>query len=126
MQILSSISLLVLFVLAGACMAQPKADAPRRPADAVVIDEVVLPELPDLPKGKTKQDFMRDTKVTTRSEGDITVTEFRLKGQLYKMVVKPAKGPAYTLIDEKGEGKFVRMGEVDTKISVPMWVLLSW
>ncbi|MEI6737883.1 MAG: DUF2782 domain-containing protein [Pseudomonadota bacterium] len=107
-------------------MAQPKADAPRRPADAVVIDEVVLPELPDLPKGKTKQDFMRDTKVTTRSEGDITVTEFRLKGQLYKMVVKPAKGPAYTLIDEKGEGKFVRMGEVDTKISVPMWVLLSW
>lgn len=126
MKIHCGISVVFLLALAGTGLAQTKADAPRRPADAVVIDDVAMPESRDLPKGKTKEDFLRDTKIITRKEGDIEVTEYRLKGQLYKMVVKPAKGPAYTLIDEKGEGKFVRMGEIDTKISVPMWVLLSW
>ncbi len=99
------------------------ADAPRKPANAEVIDTLVLPELP---KGRTRADFDRDHKVTTRSTDAETVTEYRLKGKLYKMVVKPKSGPAYTMIDEKGEGKFVPVGEPGTKISVPMWVIHSW
>ncbi len=109
-----------------ASIAQPVADTSRRPADAVVIDDVLLPELPVLPKGKTREDFSRDHQTTVRKTDKETVTEYRLKGKLYKMEVKPVVGPAYTLIDEKGEGKFVRMGEVSTKIAVPMWVLLTW
>jgi len=105
--------------------AQPsaKTDVPRKPGNAEVIDTLVLPELP---KGRSRADFDRDHKVTTRSTDAETVTEYRLKGKLYKVVVKPKSGPAYTMIDEKGEGKFVPMGEPGTKISVPMWVIHSW
>ena len=98
-------------------------NAPRKPANAELIDTLVLPELPN---GRTRADFDRDHKVTTRSTDAETVTEYRLKGRLYKMVVKPKSGPAYTMIDEKGEGKFVPVGEPGTKISVPMWVIHSW
>ena len=113
-------------IFSFAINAQPVADTPRRPADVVVIDDCLLPELLVLPKGKTREDFSRDHQITVRKSDKETVTEHRLKGRLYKMEVKPAVGPAYTLIDEKGEGKFVRMGEVTTKIAVPMWVLLTW
>ena len=101
-------------------------EKPRRPADAIVIDALVLPPDKDLPIGKTRKDFENDTTVTTRRDGEDTVTEYRLKGQLYKMVVKPAKGAAYTLVDEKGDGKFVRSGEPVAKVAVPMWTLLTW
>jgi hypothetical protein len=101
-------------------------EKPRRPANAEVIDTLVLPADKDLPRGKTRKDFETDTTVTTRRDGEDTVTEYRLKGQLYKMVVKPAKGPAYTLVDEKGDGKFVRSGEQVAKVAVPMWVLFRW
>ena len=78
------------------------------------------------PSESTRRDADNDTTVTTVKKGDETVTEYRLKGKLYKMVVKPAIGPSYTLIDEKGEGKFVPVGEPGTKIAVPMWVIHSW
>ena len=98
-------------------------ETPRKPANAEVIDTLVLP---DLPKGRTRAEFDRDHKVTTRETDAETVTEYRFKGKLYKMVVKPKSGPAYTMIDEKGEGKFVPVGELGTKIAVPMWVIHSW
>ncbi len=113
----------LMFTVSTASVAQPAAEKPRRPANAVVIDDYVLPMLP---KGKSRDDFLRDHKVTTRKTDAETVVEHRLQGRLYKMEVKPASGPSYHLIDEKGDGKFVRMGEIDTKISVPMWVLLTW
>ena len=115
--------LIMLLTSALSVQAQTAAEKPRRPANAEVIDNLVLPELP---KGKTKADFDRDHKVTTRSTDAETVTEYRLKGKLYKMVVKPKNAPSYVMIDEKGEGKFVPAGEPGTKISVPMWVIHSW
>ena len=102
------------------------AEKPRRPADAIVIDTIVMPAEKDMPKGKSLKDFENDTTVSTRREGEDTVTEYRLKGQLYKMVVKPSNGAAYTLVDDKGDGKFVRSGEQTTKVTVPMWVLFRW
>ncbi|MBC7625335.1 MAG: DUF2782 domain-containing protein [Aeromicrobium sp.] len=115
--------LIILLATALTSHAQPTPESARRPANAEVIDSLVLPELP---KGKTRADFDRDHKVTTRLTDGDTVTEYRLKGKLYKMVVKPKSGPSYIMIDEKGEGKFVPMGEPGTKISVPMWVIHSW
>ena len=74
----------LLLMFSAAVISQPAADAPRRPADAVVIDDFVLPALP---KGKTRDDFLRDHKITTRKADTETVTEHRLKGRLYKMEV---------------------------------------
>lgn len=115
------------FVFLAACASQSAAPPPvvhtAKPAGTELIDQFVLPPLP---QGKTASDFVRETEIVTRKTDDETITEYRFKGKAYKMVVKPNKGPAYTLVDEKGEGKFVRQGEVAGKISVPMWVLLTW
>jgi hypothetical protein len=115
---------LLLASLVASPLVATAADTPRRPPNAEVIDEI---DLPKLPNGKTKDDFNRDLQVTTKKTDDETITEYRLKGKLYKMVVKPNNGAAsYTLVDDKGEGKFVRAGEAGTKITVPMWVILTW
>ena len=127
MKIIFTLLLVTLVTLATIALPALSADEkPRRPANTEVIDTLVLPADKDLPKGKTRKDFETDTTVTTRRDGEDTVTEYRLKGQLYKMVVKPSKGPAYTLVDEKGDGKFVRSGEQVAKVAVPMWILLRW
>ena len=58
--------------------------------------------------------------------GTDSIDEYRIGGRLYKQRVQPASGPAYYLIDEKGEGKFTRVDGPDLKTAIPMWVLLTW
>jgi hypothetical protein len=114
-------------LLLTACASQSTPPSPvmntAKPADMELIDQLVLPPLP---QGKTASDFVKETQVVTRNTADETITEYRFKGKAYKMVVKPNRGPAYTLLDEKGDGKFVRQGELQGKVSVPMWVILTW
>jgi Protein of unknown function (DUF2782) len=105
--------------LLAACASTREATAPDR-SKLEVVDTLTLPI------GKTFSDFERDSTIVTRRDGDTNVAEYRLKGQLYKMVVTPDKSPAYTLVDEKGDGKFVRAGAQTANIVVPMWVLLRW
>ena len=90
------------------------------PKDLQVVDDVPSPPI------VKDYDPAKDIKVTTRQSGADTIEEYRLGGRLYKQRIQPASGPAYELIDEKGEGKFVRVDGPDLKIAVPMWVLLSW
>jgi hypothetical protein len=42
------------------------------------------------------------------------------------MRVVPAIGPAYWLIDPKGDGSFVRLDSPTPNIAVPMWVILEF
>ena len=79
-----------------------------------------------LPPEVKATDASKELKVTTRQSGTDTIDEYRLGGRLYKQRIQPASGPAYYLIDEKGEGKFIRVDGPEVKISVPMWVLLTW
>ncbi|MEQ1517929.1 MAG: DUF2782 domain-containing protein [Usitatibacteraceae bacterium] len=117
------IAILVASTLAVPVYAQSQARP--RPKDAKPIEDVLPP--PQVQETKeTKIADARDLKVTTRVSGTDTIEEYRLGGKLYKQRIQPANGPAYILIDEKGEGKFVRVDGPDAKISVPMWVLFTW
>ncbi len=50
-----------------------------------------------------------------------------MKGNLYMMRVKPKNGPAYTLMDHKGDGTFAKQDQTLTpNTSVPQWVLLEF
>ena len=50
--------------------------------------------------------------VRTESNGDV-VSEYRVQGQLRMVRVKPARGPAYYMIDSNGDGRLDRSkGEV--------------
>ena len=65
--------------------------------------------------------------VTTRVEGDQTITEYRLKGRLYMQRVTPKHGRAYVLVDNKGDGTFSRLDQsLDQQVRVPQWVLLEF
>ena len=97
-----------------------QSQARPRPKDLQAVEEVPAP-----PEVK-QTDPAKEPQVTTRKSGTDTIEEYRIGGRLYKQRIQPASGPAYYLIDEKGEGKFTRVDGPDLKMAVPMWVLLSW
>ena len=109
---------LIIASLAFPALAQSQARP--RPKDLQPVEDV-------LPPPEVKEvDPSKDIKVTTRQSGTDSIDEYRIGGRLYKQRVQPASGPAYYLIDEKGEGKFTRVDGPDLKTAIPMWVLLTW
>jgi hypothetical protein len=97
-----------------------QSQARPRPKDLQAVEDVPPPpEVKETTPAKEPQ-------VTTRKSGTDTIEEYRIGGRLYKQRVQPAVGPAYFLIDEKGEGKFTRVDGPDVKLAVPMWLILTW
>lgn len=78
------------------------------------------------PPPQVKEDPTLEPKVTIIKKGSDTVEEYRINGKLYKMRVVPANGPAYFLVDPKGDGNFSPVEGPAPKIAVPTWVLLEW
>lgn len=106
--------------------AQAQSQARPRPNDVQLIDNLATPPQVKDQKDKKDDKSAPNPDVSTRKAGGDTITEYRIKGRLYQQRIQPASGPAYFLIDEKGEGKFTRVDGPDVKYSVPMWVLLEW
>ncbi|MBC8095821.1 MAG: DUF2782 domain-containing protein [Akkermansiaceae bacterium] len=107
--------------LCGPAFAQSQARP--LPKDAKVIEDLSAP--PQVRDSKEPKDKPEPT-VTTRKDAGVTISEYRIRGKLYQQKVQPESGPAYYLIDEKGDGKFARVDGPDLKFAVPMWVLLEW
>lgn len=99
---------LLSFIAAVPAWAQTRGEVPpvpdARPPALEVIDDSVQPQ------------------VTIRKKGEDVIEEYRRNGLLYKVVVVPAQGAPYTLIDPKGDGKLVPMDQAGSpQLSVPMW-----
>jgi len=87
---------------------------------------IPLEELPPPPPMITTKPEP-EPQVTTREEEGQTVQEYRLKGKLYMMRVTPKNGPAYVLMDLKGDGTFTRQeNALDNGVRVPQWVLMEF
>lgn len=112
--------LIVFLITVFSLPALAQSQARPRPKDMQVVEDLATP--PNVKDGKNVPAPI----VTTRKVGDDTIHEYRIGGKLYQQKVQPAKGAAYYLIDDKGEGKFTRVDGPEPKISVPMWVLLEW
>jgi len=112
---------LIFFLVAALSIpAFAQSQARPRPKDVQVVEDLATP--PNVKDAKN----VPEPEITTRQAGADTIYEYRIGGKLYQQKIQPAKGPAYYLIDEKGEGKFTRVDGPDLKMSVPMWVLLEW
>lgn len=121
--------LIVLLLVVVPAFAQ--SPARPKPKDLETVETNVTPSeskapAKDVSKDIAKLDTSPDTKVTTSKRGDERIEEYRFKGKLYKTKITPARGPAYYLIDTKGDGSFVRVDGPDLKMNVPMWILLEW
>lgn len=84
-----------------------------------------LPEPPPPPPGY-QPDPALEPQVVIRKQGEDTVEEFRVNGQLYMIKVTPPHGVPYYLIDRKGDGHFEQLNTLDSRPSVPQWVIHRW
>ena len=94
-------------------------DKPKLPADLQTV-----PEPPPPPPGYEPNPAL-EPQVTITTRGEDKVEEYRISGKLYMVKVIPKHGAPYFLVDDKGDGNFVRQG-LDSGIRVPQWVLLKF
>jgi hypothetical protein len=114
-------TLLAAIALAVALPALAQSTARSRPPGTMPLEEP--PPLP--PMGEAEQSL--EPVVTTRNEGENQVQEYRVRGKLYMMRVKPKNGPAYILMDHQGDGTFMKQDNtLDSGIRVPQWVLMEF
>ncbi|MES2353311.1 MAG: DUF2782 domain-containing protein [Pseudomonadota bacterium] len=111
--------LLLLTLLTVCVTAYAQESQPSKPSN--------LQPLPDAPPPPTIQsDPGLEPQVTITQKNGAKVEEYRMRGKLYAMKVTPAVGPAYYLIDERGDGQFIRRDNMDTGLRVPNWVILTF
>jgi len=84
-----------------------------------------VPEPPPPPPGY-EPDPALEPQVTILKRGTDTVEEYRVGGKLYMIKITPASGKPYYLVDNKGDGKFIRQDNYDTGIRPPMWVIFTF
>jgi hypothetical protein len=61
--------------------------------------------------------------VTITKQGGRMVEEYRANGKLYMIKITPKHGAPYYLVDDLGDGKFVRQESLDSGFRVPRWVI---
>ena len=61
--------------------------------------------------------------VTITRHPEPVVEEYRVGGKLYMIKVTPKIGPSYYLVDDQGDGKFVRQESLDSGLRPPRWVI---
>lgn len=64
--------------------------------------------------------------VTITKETEQTVEEYHLNGKLYMIKITPKHGVPYYLVDDLGDGKFVRQESLDSGLRVPRWIIHSF
>jgi hypothetical protein len=113
--------LLALMLLAAAFAAAAQSTARPRPPGTMPLDE------PPPPPPMIETDPALEPQVTTRTEGDNTIQEYRVRGRLYMQKVTPRNGHAYILMDQRGDGTFSKQDNtLDNGNRVPQWVLLEF
>mgnify|MGYP001579261256 CR=1 FL=1 len=80
-----------------------------------------IPEPPPAPPGVHNEAM--EPQVTITKRGEDKVEEFRMSGKLYMLKVTPPHGVPYYLLDNSGDGQWVRQDSKDAGLRVPMWVI---
>ena len=116
----TALALVVLAAFSIDAMAQ-SAPRPRPPGTRT------LEEPPPLP-ASAESDGALAAQVTVRTnEAGDRVEEHRVGGRLFMQRVKPRNGPAYVLMDHKGDGTFTKQDStLDGNLRVPQWVLFEF
>lgn len=80
-----------------------------------------IPEPPPAPPGSL--DDSLEPQVTITKRGEDKVEEFRMNGKLYMLKVTPPGGVPYYMLDDRGDGSWIRQDSRDSGLRVPMWVI---
>lgn len=83
-----------------------------------------LPEPPPPPPEMMLEPSL-EPQITIVQRGEDTIQQYRIGGILYMLKVTPKHGVPYYLIDDRGDGQFIRHS-LDSGVRVPQWVLLNF
>lgn len=86
----------------------------------LLILALLLPAAPTAAQDADERPDEPEVTITTR--GEDRHEEYRLNGRLYMIRVTPKVGPSYYLIDNEGQGQFMR-SDLAPRISPPVWVI---
>jgi hypothetical protein len=81
-----------------------------------------LPPPPAI-SGGSDESASDEPEVTITKQTEQTIEEYRVGGKLYMIKITPKHGKPYYLIDDRGDGKFVRQESLDSGLRVPRWVI---
>lgn len=84
------------------------------------------PDAQPVPDGAPTAKDIEEPQIIIRNKGTYQEEEYRLHGKLYMVKVTPPKGKPYFLIDNIGDGKFVRYDGPAIPLVVPMWVIKTF
>ncbi len=82
-----------------------------------------LEPIPEPPPPPVVLNESLEPQVTITRRGEDKVEEFRMSGKLYMLKVTPPHGVSYYLLDNTGDGSWVRQDSRDSGLRVPMWVI---
>jgi hypothetical protein len=118
-------TLLALLLVSFLVPAAAQTGARPRPPGTLPLEEVPPP--PPIPESSPAEANAITPDVSTRTEGNQTIQEYRHKGKLYMVRVTPSHGRPYVLVDQRGDGHFTRQDNpLDTGLRVPQWVILEF
>ena len=106
MRHLSFIAFFCLSLSAYAAQPEPPAKADVPPPPPMNMDD---------PSGEPQ--------VTITKDSAKMVEEYRANGKLYMIKITPSHGAPYYLVDDLGDGKFVRQESLDSGFRVPRWII---
>lgn len=113
----------------GSALPPPELGQPRpqqSEIDAAVAAENERAAEAPLPEKVVEGEQLEPT-VTIRREEDRTIEEHRSNGKLYMVVVKPDRGPSYTLLDTDGDGTFDdRRGDIHDGVKPVYYKVKDW
>jgi hypothetical protein len=119
----SAVVLAAVFAAAAAWPVFAQSTERPKPPGTMPLEEVPPPP----PMTSIEPGDEPEPQVSTRTQGDETIQEYRANGKLYMMRVTPKHGHPYVLMDNKGDGTFVRQDNpLDSGVRVPQWVLLEF
>jgi hypothetical protein len=81
-------------------------------------------QAPPEPPAATGNDSgaLPEPEVTITTDGDVRREEYRIGGHLYMIKVIPKSGRPYYLVDNEGNGEFLK-DDFQPSVSPPMWVI---
>ena len=114
--------ILAVFLSAVAFTSFAQSTERPRPPGTVPLEEPPPP--PPMPAETGKgTDLQPEVTKRTDEQGQV-IEEYRVKGKLYMQKVTPKNGPAYILMDHRGDGSFTKFdNSIDGHLAVPQWVL---
>jgi hypothetical protein len=81
------------------------------------------PAQPASPAAAGNEAGAGEPEVTITKETEQTIEEYRVGGRLYMIKITPKHGKPYYLVDDRGDGKFVRQDSLDNGFRVPRWII---